>query len=217
MLRSQNPVLGWIPLPVDSGEQQYLDIFGNPSRIVEDVTIGCGSTRGRTSRWSYFILDLRTVFGTDHIQIVRDELAQLEATVGRLQACVGRGNFRGRIQTNVDNAIRKFDQATSRGNFNPDDRKLEISKRSLLQLRERFVDLDGRVVSDLADCFYDDSNPDAPSIIQGPAGDLEVSNQRGGVLQELDHILYMYETFLGILNPSLPEDFLPPPSPPAGG
>ena len=150
------------------------------------------------------MLDLRHLQGSPYVSIVQTELDELEAAINRLQICVSKGTFKGQLESQMQKAVERFESATSGPTFDPDDKDLAISKTHLINLRKRLANLNTQVVRDLESCGY---HAGTETIFQDDAGTGEPSNQRGGRLAEIDHILYMYESFLGILEPPLPADF----------
>lgn len=178
---SRQPVIGWLPR---ADEIPVIGPDGTRSRTMEDVTIGCGSTRGSTFRMSYLLFDLRHLPGTDYPSVVAGEFRQLRATFMQLAACVNNGTLTSTMESSVDKAARWF------GNG-----QLGKARGELSALRSKVKDFSSRLGRDLPSCFW---NAPGQMVVaadrEAPGEGLAPRNARGDLLTQIDHILYMIDS-----------------------
>ncbi len=192
MLRSSQPVLGWLP---KDGEIPVLNPSGVAVNVVEDLTSGCGSYRGSTGRMSYILYNLRHRVGIDYVPIIQADIMQLATTLQQSDPCVSQGALTSVENSHVDKVIRYF----GRGEYPRAKQELIMFRQILLDRRE--------LAEEFPSCFYDANQ--TPSIVfvregQEPGDGVKPRNFRGDLISQADHILYMLETMLGVLNPAIP-------------
>ena len=192
MLRSSQPVLGWLP---KDGEIPVLNPGGVAVNVVEDLTSGCGSYRGSTGRMSYILYNLRHRVGIDYVPIIQADIMQLATTLQQSDPCVSQGALTSVENSHVDKVIRYF----GRGEYPRAKQELIMFRQILLDRRE--------LAEEFPSCFYDANQ--TPSIVfvregQEPGDGVKPRNFRGDLISQADHILYMLETMLGVLNPAIP-------------
>jgi hypothetical protein len=192
-LRSQQPVIAWLPR---GDEIPVIGPDGEISRTVEDITTGCGSTRGKSTRLSYLFYDLRHLPGTNYVAVIRSEYEQLLASYEQLAACVQNGTLTSTINSSVRKSARWFDQG-----------RYERARRELLELRAEAEDFESRIGRDLPSCFwaFDDGSQTGQvveSSLDIEGNPFEPLNARGSLLTQIDHIVYMIETMLGVFEPA---------------
>lgn len=187
--RSAQPVIGWLPR---ANEIPVIGLDGMRSRTMEDVTTGCGSTRGSTFRMSYLLFDLRHLPETDYQSVVAGEFEQLRATFLQFAACVNNGTLTSTIESSVDKAARWFG-----------DGRLDKATGELIKLRAEVEDFTSRIGRDLPGCFWSGDTVFAAHPDTEPGEGIEPRNARGDLLSQIDHILYMIESkFDGVQAPA---------------
>lgn len=181
--RNKQPVIGWLPR---DGEIPVIGPDRMPSRTMEDVTTGCGSTRGTTFRMSYLLFDLRHLPGTDYASVVAGEFEQLLTTFSQFAACVNNGTLTSTIESSVDKAARWFG-----------DGRLDKASGELTKLRSEVEDYNSWLGRDLPRCFWNEDGGvviAADPEVEMPDDGIEPRNARGDLLTQIDHILYMIES-----------------------
>lgn len=190
--RSSQPVLGWLP---KDGEIPVLNPGGVAVNVVEDLTSGCGSYRGSTGRMSYILYNLRHRVGTDYVPIIQADITQLATTLQQSDPCVSQGALTSVENSHMNKVIRYF----GRGEYPRAKQELIIFRQILLDRRE--------LAEEFPSCFYD-ANQTPPIVFvregQEPGDGVKPRNFRGDLISQADHILYMLETMLGVLNPAIP-------------
>ena len=68
--KSKRPVVAWLP-KTSSPEIPVLDAQDDLVTEIQDVTFACGSSRGRTSRFSFLAYDLRHIENAPYVDITR--------------------------------------------------------------------------------------------------------------------------------------------------
>lgn len=202
--RSKLPVVAWLPkaegeIPVKQGDGTVID-------ELQDITYGCGSSRGGSARYSYFAYNLRHTVDANYRAIVRNALVQLSATIDQTSACVdsGNGSFAG-IASGVKTVLAAYDS-----------NRLPLAKQHLQKLLAT-VESHKQLNERYRGCFYDLGNG---AILKGSPGefpsaevtDVVPRNFRADLIVQTRHALYMFGRMLGVIDQNLPDDFkgLPP-------
>ncbi len=202
--RSKLPVVAWLPkaegeIPVKQGDGTVID-------ELQDITYGCGSSRGGSARYSYFAYNLRHTVDADYQAIVRNALVQLSATIDQTSACVdsGNGSFAG-IASGMKTVLAAYDS-----------NRLPLAKQHLQKLLAK-VESHKQLNERYRGCFYDLGND---AIVKGSPGEFPPEefpnvvprNFRADLIVQTRHALYMFGRMLGVIDQNLPDDFkgLPP-------
>ena len=189
--RSQLPVIAW--LPKQSGNEiPVQDRNGVVVRQMQDITYGCGSSRGGTNRYSYFAYDLHHVQATDYRPVLRSALEQLKATISQTSQCVDPRRYNG-MAFGINVVL-----------FSYDSRWYSLAK---LQLQALLVYMESSLLdAELQRCYFD-LNSNTVIVEPGDAENVVPRNFRGDLIVQARHALYMFGRMLGVVTPRLPDDF----------
>lgn len=186
--KSKRPVVAWLP-KTSNPEIPVLDAGGELVDVIQDVTVACGSSRGRTSRFSYVAYDLRHIENAPYVDIIGTAIAQLNATIQQSDACVDK----------IENKAVKSRAKSGANAF--DTQRYSTAKRQYIKLLDT-------VSNDIhyEQCLFDLDNGNV--FVGDPASPGEGNlprNFRGDLIVQIQHILYMIDRMLDETSPALPE------------
>lgn len=188
--RSRLPVFGWLPkttnqeIPVFDGNRQLVP-------VLEDLTTGCGSTRGGSRILSFLVYDLHHALNADYRTIIAAELEQLRVTVEETRSCIDPATAK-----NLSSQVRLMQSEYQRN-------RLSYVKNQLIGMLKQVESK--RVDREFARCGFDFTT-DSVTVLNTADPDMLPRNFRGDLVVQTRHILYMMERMLGVLSPTVPKD-----------
>ncbi len=186
--RGYLPVIGWLP-KTSNPEIPVLDGDGNLVPVLEDVTTGCGSSRGSTSRLSFLVYDLHHVDDADYHSIIREEIEQLKVTVDQTSVCIDSAQAKN-LASRVRLALNAYDTGGMK--------RLSYAKKELGGLLSLVQSK--RLDREFAQCGFDLEHSVVTRI--GEFEEVAVPrNFRGDLTVQIQHILYMMDRMLGVTKP----------------
>ena len=187
--RSRLPVFGWLPkttnqeIPVFDGNRQLVP-------VLEDLTTGCGSTRGGSRILSFLVYDLHHALNADYKTIIAADLEQLRVTVEETRSCLDPATAK-----NLSSRVRLMQS--------------EYQKNRLAYVKNEAIGFLKQVTSarldrEFARCGFDFTT-DGVTVFNPADPDMLPRNFRGDLVVQTRHILYMMERMLGVLSPTVPK------------